>query len=310
MDVLITPEIILKRINFSTGWKFERIISKILLFNGFTNIELTPETGDYGVDILAEKDDITYAVQCKCYLDPVGNKAVQEVYTGKAYYHKMVAVVITNNVFTKSAIKTAEETQVLLWDRKKLEQLIKALSQPQMQELADFMGIAIQQPEPEQEPQFLEQLPLLDDNPPTTYSPQTSQPYVSPQQSPRPEPLYLNSRPLYYKSKSDDYVKESYEKKQMLKEAYEKKKPEKTTQENRSSTTLYAFSYLHCSLGILFTIATFCSSGAWGITLLCTILCSPIVSEKIEKKIHSVFIIVIGQILLMCISLFAFGSAI
>ena len=36
-----------------------------------------------------------------------------------------VAVVLTNNAFTKSAIELAEKNNVLLWDRKKLKELIE-----------------------------------------------------------------------------------------------------------------------------------------------------------------------------------------
>ena len=90
-------------------------------------IKRTQSSGDYGIDVLAEKDGISYAIQCKCYSKSVGNKAVQEAYSGKDFYKCMVAVVLTNNYFTKSAIETAKHNNVLLWDRNKLIELIKPL---------------------------------------------------------------------------------------------------------------------------------------------------------------------------------------
>ena len=108
----------------SDGWAFERYCADLLLKNGFSKAEVTTGSGDYGVDILAEKDGISYAIQCKCYSNPVGNKAVQEAFSGKEYYKKMVAVVLTNSTFTQAARTTAEQTRVLLWDRTKLSEMI------------------------------------------------------------------------------------------------------------------------------------------------------------------------------------------
>lgn len=98
------------------GHQFEQYCADLLIKNGFTQVEVTKASGDFGIDVLAEKDDVTYAIQCKYYTDKVGNHAVQEAFAGKEYYDRMVAVVMTNNTFTPAAIETAKETHVLLWD--------------------------------------------------------------------------------------------------------------------------------------------------------------------------------------------------
>lgn len=141
--VIITPEMILEKINSDSvsGLQFEEIVSKILRFNGFVNVETTKASGDNGIDILAEKDGTSYAIQCKCYSKSVGNKAVQEAYTGKVFYQKMIAVVVTNNIFTKPAMETAKATQVLLWDRTKLLEMLNQLSHEDLLELANSMHI-------------------------------------------------------------------------------------------------------------------------------------------------------------------------
>ncbi len=54
------------------GHEFERYCAELLEENGFQEVEVTKGSGDYGVDILAEKDGITYAIQCKRYTGPVG----------------------------------------------------------------------------------------------------------------------------------------------------------------------------------------------------------------------------------------------
>ena len=106
------------------GHEFEYFCAELLKENGFVNVEVTQASGDFGVDVLAEKDGVTYAVQCKCYSDKVGNHAVQEATSGAQYYHRMVAVVLTNSTFTPAAIETAQKTNVLIWDREKLKEMM------------------------------------------------------------------------------------------------------------------------------------------------------------------------------------------
>jgi restriction system protein len=87
-------------------------------------VEVTQSSGDHGIDILAEKDDITYAIQCKCYTSSIGNSAIQQAHTGKSYYKKDIAVVLTNQYFTQQAIEEAKEIGVKLWDRDKLNEML------------------------------------------------------------------------------------------------------------------------------------------------------------------------------------------
>lgn len=107
------------------GLAFERYCSEVLRKNGFVDIQVKQGSGDYGIDILAKKDSISYAIQCKCYSDKVSNKAVQEAFSGKSFYGCMVAAVLTNNYFTEAAIETAKRNSVLLWDRDYLDKVIK-----------------------------------------------------------------------------------------------------------------------------------------------------------------------------------------
>lgn len=105
------------------GVDFEDYCAGLLKDNGFSEVELTPATADFGVDIFAEKDGITYAFQCKRYDHPVGTRAVQEIYAGRDFYHVMVGVVLTNQNFTSGACKMAEALNILLWGKEELETL-------------------------------------------------------------------------------------------------------------------------------------------------------------------------------------------
>lgn len=99
------------------GHDFEYYCADILKARGFMEVEVTKGSGDFGADILAEKDGVTYAIQCKCYDKPIGVKAVQEVYAGRDYYDRMVGVVMTNQYFTQPAVDLAQKLNIMLWDR-------------------------------------------------------------------------------------------------------------------------------------------------------------------------------------------------
>ena len=105
------------------GHAFEYFCADLLKYNGFEHIQVTSGSGDFGVDILCEYKSVSYAIQCKCYANTVGNKAVQEIFSGKVFYHCEKAVVITNNYFTAAAEETARLTNVELWDRGRLNEL-------------------------------------------------------------------------------------------------------------------------------------------------------------------------------------------
>lgn len=107
------------------GHEFEYYCADLLRQAGFLEVEVTRGSGDYGVDILAERDGVTYAVQCKRYDGPVGVKAVQEAYAGRDYYDRMVGAVMTNQYFTRPAVEVARKLKILLWDRGYLESMLE-----------------------------------------------------------------------------------------------------------------------------------------------------------------------------------------
>lgn len=107
------------------GHEFEYYCADLLKEKGFLEVEVTSGSRDYGVDILAEKDGVTYAIQCKCYSAPVGVPAVQEAYAGRDYYDRMVGVVLTNQYFTAPAVEVAKKLKIMLWDRGYLEGMME-----------------------------------------------------------------------------------------------------------------------------------------------------------------------------------------
>jgi restriction system protein len=93
--------------------EFEYICSQALINCGWT-ARTTKATGDQGVDVIAEKDDLKLVLQCKKYSTPVGNKAVQEIYAGQQHELADFAAVVTSSTYTKSAKQLASTCGVLL----------------------------------------------------------------------------------------------------------------------------------------------------------------------------------------------------
>ncbi|MGN1147390.1 MAG: restriction endonuclease, partial [Lachnospiraceae bacterium] len=130
--IAVTVHIILKKrklrpliVDEMEGHEFEHYCAELLKERGFLEVEVTSGSRDFGVDILAEKDGVTYAIQCKCYATPVGVSAIQEAYAGRDYYDRMVGVVLTNQYFTAPAVEVARKLKILLWDRGYLEEMME-----------------------------------------------------------------------------------------------------------------------------------------------------------------------------------------
>ena len=66
------------------------------------------------IDVIAKKDTRTLVAQCKRFMKPVGNKAVQEIVAGMKYYEATEGVVIAPNGYTNSAKNLAEANNIKL----------------------------------------------------------------------------------------------------------------------------------------------------------------------------------------------------
>lgn len=107
------------------GWEFEEYIAELLSRDGYIHVEVTKGSGDQGVDVLAQREGVSYAVQCKHYAAKIPNKAVQEAYAGAKFYGCDVPVVLTNSYFSPSALELGDEIGVELWDRDELKRLVR-----------------------------------------------------------------------------------------------------------------------------------------------------------------------------------------
>jgi len=106
-----------------TGRQFEEYVARLLENEGF-QIAMTPESNDFGVDIIAQKETAKYAVQVKRYKSKVAGAAISAAVAGKAFYDCSHCMVITNSHFTQGATRLAQANQCVLVDRDEIIQWI------------------------------------------------------------------------------------------------------------------------------------------------------------------------------------------
>ena len=113
----------LSNIDGMTGIDFERYLRTLLTSKGFL-VDLTPPSGDLGVDLVATKGGRRYAIQAKRHSEKVSRHAISDAVAGMQHYECDTAVVITNNYFTHGALALARSTHCLLVNRDRLAKWI------------------------------------------------------------------------------------------------------------------------------------------------------------------------------------------
>ncbi len=114
----------LKQLDKMDGHQFEYACADILKANGYKHVKVTRGSGDFGVDVIAEKDKVRYAIQCKRYNHKLDNTPIQEVVGGLAYYQCDKGAVMTNQYFTEPAKQIAQVNDIELLDRDTLSHMV------------------------------------------------------------------------------------------------------------------------------------------------------------------------------------------
>ena len=117
-DLARSREAALAELDAMDGAEFERWITRRLTAAGHFARDLR-QSGDFGVDVLAEIAGLRLGIQAKRFAGGVGNAAVQEVLAGCDYHRCAVAAVVTQSRFTPAAREQAGRAHlpVLLVDR-------------------------------------------------------------------------------------------------------------------------------------------------------------------------------------------------
>lgn len=118
------------------GVAFEHWCGDRLAEQGWA-VTVSQASGDQGVDIIVSQGGKTVAVQCKRYEKPIGNKAVQEAFSGKQHYGANAACVIGSGGFTRSAFELARSTDVKLLDYQMINEFSKIYGEHGRDDSAD-----------------------------------------------------------------------------------------------------------------------------------------------------------------------------
>jgi restriction system protein len=103
-----------------TGTEFEGYVAARLRRAGWT-VMLTPVIGDYGVDLIAQRDGKSVAIQCKRHGKSVGVAAVQQVVSGARHHGCGKSIVVSNQEFTHAARQLAATNGCQLIGRRALQ---------------------------------------------------------------------------------------------------------------------------------------------------------------------------------------------
>ena len=157
IEALFQRDAFRESIDYMSGVQFENFMANIFAQKGYP-VQLTPASGDQGVDLLLTIDERRVAVQLKRYTAPVGNGAVQEALAGMIHYKAKEAWVIATSTFTKSARQLAKSTGVRLIDRHELEDWLSDLRE---RNLADSESDTVHQQD--LQPRAVNPLEVLED---------------------------------------------------------------------------------------------------------------------------------------------------
>lgn len=105
------------------GLSFERLCYDLLRKNGF-KVQKTPRTGDFGADLIASRDGLSFSIQCKSGATKAGIQSVQEAIAACKYYKNDYAVVVSEAGFTMSARELAFKSHTILCDHNNIHDLI------------------------------------------------------------------------------------------------------------------------------------------------------------------------------------------
>lgn len=115
----------MKEVDTMSGTQFESFLLAHFEKLGYKG-NTTQASNDFGADLVLKKEGICIVIQAKRHKGKIGISAVQEV-TGAIHYYKATkGIVVTNSFFTPAAVKLADASQIELWDRKKLSEIMKA----------------------------------------------------------------------------------------------------------------------------------------------------------------------------------------
>lgn len=137
----------------NSSWQaFERLVARLLLYEGYTGIRLVGQTGDRGADLLAHRGGKRWLFQVKHWKNRVGVEVIDQTLKAMAVYRAQVPVIVALSGFDEA---TRQHQQVLmsrgiplqLWDTSNLVSRAERLPEDfkSQYQIRDYQEEAIQQ---------------------------------------------------------------------------------------------------------------------------------------------------------------------
>jgi len=120
---LMDPLVRLRRLDMMTSTEFEKFLQWFFSQQGYLIIK-TKTGHEQGTDFILITRNIRIAIEAKRWNSKVGNRAVQQINSGKLFHRCDRAWVITNNYFTEQAKELARSCNVELINRDGLNEMI------------------------------------------------------------------------------------------------------------------------------------------------------------------------------------------
>ncbi len=100
---------------------FEEYVAQLFRDKGY-KCYVTSSNGDYGVDVIAEKEDEKIAIQCKryAYRNRVGVKDIYPIFTGASFYNCNKVMLVTTSRLNNKAKMLARSLDIKVIDYKEL----------------------------------------------------------------------------------------------------------------------------------------------------------------------------------------------
>ncbi len=131
----------------TTSWAaFERLVSRMLLSEGYENPRVVGGSGDQGADVLASRAEKRYLFQVKKWSQPAGSDVLETTVRALQTYCADVPVVVSRYGFTQDALRYRDTMRdqginIQLWDAEHLRKAgLRLANEPVAQRLPNLFG--------------------------------------------------------------------------------------------------------------------------------------------------------------------------
>ena len=117
----------------SVSWQaFERVVCRLLLFEGYDGVRLVGQSSDHGADVIAHKNGKRWLFQIKRWKNRVGVAVLDETLEALRVYRASIPVIVSLNGFDDQArehqhVLLSRGVPMQLWDRAKLLERVARL---------------------------------------------------------------------------------------------------------------------------------------------------------------------------------------